>query len=338
MSNIYVTKKGTAVTKDGGQIVITYLQDKVQRLPIDYVENLVILASTQVSYDALMAIMQAGGSVLYLNRDGHVVGEIGSNNINQRLLVRQLEAYANPLMRLHLAKDFVKKKLEAQKLVIMKYNKQLHLRELQQGMGKLLGLLVSLSRQTTVKKIMGIEGIAAKTYFDVFGNYLLRNSDFVWQGRKKHPAPDPLNAMLSFAYSLLEKDVRRVISVAGLNSSIGYLHSLDLRKDSLVYDLMEPFRPLIVDKLVLRCVNLKMLKGEDFLVSRNSCLFNTEARNKFILEYEKCAGSYEDETSLRYQIRVAVNDLKKELLKNEKTILENLAEEEETYAELDKNR
>ena len=298
MSNIYVTKIGTVVNKDGGQIIISYLQDKVQRFPVDYVENLVILASTQISYDALMAIMNAGGSILYLGRDGHIIGEIGSNHINQRLLLRQLEAYTNPVLRLRLAKYFVKKKLEAQKLVIMQYNKQLHLPQLQQGMGRLVCLLMSLSYQQRVEKIMGIEGLAAKIYFDIFGNCLMRNSSFIWQGRKKHPAPDPLNAMLSFAYCLLEKDVRRVISVAGLNSSIGYLHSLDLRKDSLVYDVMEAFRPIVADKLVLRCVNLKMFKKEDFTINGKGCLFAKEARDRFILEYEKCAGSYELEDCL----------------------------------------
>ena len=160
---------------------------------------------------------------------------------------------------------------------------------------------------------MGIEGVAAKAYFDTFA-ILLSGGAFKWNGRHKRPATDPVNAMLSFGYSMLEKDVRRAISTAGLASSIGFLHELNYRKDSLVYDLMEVFRPTIIDKLVLRCISLKIFTESDFIISDGKCLFEEDAKKRFIAEYENYVGQEDDmDMSNRKQIVLEAKGLVKKM-------------------------
>lgn len=151
---------------------------------------------------------------------------------------------------------------------------------------ELKSLAKAANNTLNIKKLMGIEGIAAKKYFDAY-KILLAKNEIVWQGRNKRPATDPINSMLSFGYSLLEKDVRRAISSVGLNSSIGFLHEIDYRKESLVYDIMEVFRPLIVDRLVLKLTKLGSFTKNDFIYNDNSCLFNDESRKMFIMMYEQ---------------------------------------------------
>lgn len=155
----------------------------------------------------------------------------------------------------------------------------------------------------SIEKLMGIEGVAAKAYFDTFA-ILLSGSAFKWNGRHKRPATDPVNAMLSFGYSMLEKDVRRAIATAGLASSIGFLHELNYRKDSLVYDLMEIFRPTIIDKLVLRCISLKMFAESDFVISDGKCLFEEDAKKRFIAEYENYVGQDDDDIEMSKRKRI----------------------------------
>ena len=155
----------------------------------------------------------------------------------------------------------------------------------------------------SIEKLMGIEGVAAKAYFDTFA-ILLSGSAFKWNGRHKRPAPDPVNAMLSFGYAMLEKDVRRAVATAGLASSIGFLHELNYRKDSLVYDLLEVFRPTIIDKLVLRCISLKMFAESDFIISEGKCLFEEDAKKRFIYEYENYVGKVDDDMDMSNRKRI----------------------------------
>ena len=133
----------------------------------------------------------------------------------------------------------------------------------------------------SIEKLNGYRGRCCESVFDTFA-ILLSGGAFKWNGRHKRPATDPVNAMLSFGYSMLEKDVRRAISTAGLASSIGFLHELNYRKDSLVYDLMEFFRPTIIDKLVLRCISLKIFTESDFIISDGKCLFEEDAKNALL--------------------------------------------------------
>lgn len=126
----------------------------------------------------------------------------------------------------------------------------------------------------------------------------------------RRPAPDPVNAMLSFAYTLLEKDIRRAAAAAGLSPYIGFLHELNYRKDSLIYDLMEPFRPLIADRFVLKCINLRIFTQDDFVMENGRCLFTEESKKRFIDMYENFITANDDaEYGLKKQIEYEVKIL-----------------------------
>lgn len=314
MSTLYLNQHGTVITKCGGKIIIKTRDGQQRSIPSSYAECLVVMANVQVSYAVIMEVLGNGGSIVYLSRDGRIAGELGTRLGRPRNLVRQLSCYLDDAQRQHLASIFVRKKLRGERNLLRIKNKSSKSDLVQAAIGKLTSLIKAAEPGKTVEALMGVEGIAAKTYFDVFP-VLLSGSGFEWTGRKKRPAPDPVNAMLGFGYALLEKDVRRIISAAGLSESIGFLHGLDYRKDSLVYDIMEIFRAGVIDRFVFRCIGLKIIAPEDFSLLDGKCLFSEEAKKLFVAEYENFVAdeTASDEPSVFRQMEMEVNNVLKEL-------------------------
>lgn len=297
MSDIYLNQHGIEVSKDGGRLTIKSKDGQVKYVPLSYADCLIVTASVQITYAAIMAVLANKGSIIYIDNNGDIAGELGQKMGKSRQLVRQLQCYSDVSKRQEIAADIVKKKILAQRNILSIKNKSLQNSAIKSVIGKLSALAKLAEGSKSIEKLMGIEGVAAKAYFDTFA-ILLSGSAFKWNGRHKRPATDPVNAMLSFGYSMLEKDVRRAISTAGLASAIGFLHELNYRKDSLVYDLMEIFRPTIIDKLVLRCISLKMFAESDFVISDGKCLFEEDAKKRFIAEYENYVGQDDDDIEM----------------------------------------
>ena len=313
MSDIYLNQHGIEVSKDGGRLIIKSKDGQVKCLPLSYADCLIVTASVQITYAAIMAVLANKGSIIYIDNNGDIAGELGMKMGKSRQLVRQLQCYSDVSKRQKIAADIVKKKILAQRNILSVKNKSLQNSAIKSVIGKLSALAKLAVGSKSIEKLMGIEGVAAKAYFDTFA-ILLSGGAFKWNGRHKRPATDPVNAMLSFGYSMLEKDVRRAISTAGLASSIGFLHELNYRKDSLVYDLMEVFRPTIIDKLVLRCISLKIFTESDFIISDGKCLFEEDAKKRFIAEYENYVGQEDDmDMSNRKQIVLEAKGLVKKM-------------------------
>lgn len=224
----------------------------------------------------------------------------------EELIIGQLKVYEDEEKRGELASFIVKEKLKAQKKLLDTYNKSFRDLELKTASARLEELAKRVQSERKADSLMGFEGAAAQAYFSCFSNIIV-NMEFEWQGRKKHPATDPVNAMLSFGYFLLEKDVRIAMAPFGLLTDIGVLHEMDFRKESLIYDLMEPFRPAIVDRIVLKAINLRKFSEDDFVMEEERCLFTEPARRRFIAYYEENVGCFgEDLENLRCQINAFI--------------------------------
>ena len=314
MSTIYLNQHGTEVSKDGGRILIKTRDGKVQQIPSSYADCFVVMAVVQITHGVIMEILGNGGSIIYLAKDGSIAGELGSKLGRPRNLVRQLACYMDPVKRQHMASMFVKRKLETERNFLSTKYKSHKKQELKAAISKISGLIKIAEPKRAVETLMGIEGIGAKTYFDAF-SLLLDGSSFKWNGRKRRPESDPLNAMLNFGYVLLEKDVRRVLAARVLSISIGFIHELDYRKDSLVYDVMEIFRTKVVDRFIFRCIGLGVIRPEDFYMEEGRCIFNEAAKKKFIASYEEYAEAREEDAGvcLIRQIELEVRNIEKEL-------------------------
>src|SRR5207248_9509735 len=119
---------------------------------------------------------------------------------------------------------------------------------------------------TPLEAILGMEGAGSAAYFQCFGKLIVDENRWPFARRIKRPPTDPVNALLSFGYSLLTNQVASAVQVVGFDHYVGYLHSSFYGRPALALDLVEEFRPVIVDTVVLSLLNRKMLVMNDFVV------------------------------------------------------------------------
>lgn len=133
----------------------------------------------------------------------------------------------------------------------------------------------------------GVEGSAAREYFAALMEF--NRSEMPWPGRKKHPATDPLNALLSLTYTLIMNEFTALLEGAGLDPYLGFLHQVDYGRPSLALDMMEPFRHPIADRFVLSLVNKGMVNAEHFRPAgdRPGVFLSPGAMKKYFGEYER---------------------------------------------------
>lgn len=284
---LYIVEQGVTVSKTSQRIVVRDKDKKViQEIPIFKIDQIVIIGRANLTPDLIFAAFNKEIDIVFVSLDGRFKGRLTKDNqklINLRL--KQYELSLNQELKLSIAKNIVRGKLKNQRTILMRYN-----REKKADVGKEIVqmkiMIDTIDNVQTIEQLMGIEGISAKTYFNGIKNVL--KQDLGFNGRVKRPPTDPVNAMLSFGYTLLAIYIEAAVNTVGLDPYIGSLHSLEDRRKSLVLDLMEEFRPVIVDSVVLSLVNRLEVTGADFYVIEGSegVFLTDKGRAKFIKALE----------------------------------------------------
>ena len=264
--------------------VVKYLQKFSYRLRD--VESLVVGRNSQVTTQALYAIIEQGGFIFYVDRNGKIYGSLGDEKVSLQRLRNQMRYFENPEIQLMLSKYVVEKKIRGQKNLLRSYGKHVDAPEVKEAVQSIGNAISKVRNAETIESLLGIEGKAARDYFGVYGK-LITADGFNWAGRQKHPAPDPVNALLSYGYFFLEREVRIALAAFGADVRIGFFHSNNGRKDSLVYDLMELFRATVSDRLVLKLINLGRIKPEDFIQIDTRSFLSSEGKKKWCRYYEE---------------------------------------------------
>jgi CRISPR-associated protein Cas1 len=140
---------------------------------------------------------------------------------------------------------------------------------------------------TALETILGMEGAGTAAYFRCFGKLLSDPQKWPFPGRVKRPPTDPVNSLLSFGYSLLTNKVASAVQLVGFDHFVGYLHSSFYGRPSLALDLMEEFRPVIVDSVVLTILNRRVVTPSDFVVELGAYRLKEEKRNVFFTQLEE---------------------------------------------------
>ena len=150
-------------------------------------------------------------------------------------------------------------------------------------------LLPQVAAETSLDSLRGLEGAGATAYFGVFDQLILGEKPlFAFQTRSRRPPLDPINALLSFAYSMLAHDCASALESAGLDSYVGFLHRDRPGRSSLALDLMEELRPCLADRFVLTLVNNRVFKKSDFSIRESGgVLLNDEGRRTFLRRWQE---------------------------------------------------
>ncbi len=284
MCVLYLDKQNVRAKKIGGRVRVEENGDCRANIPIETLESVVIGERAHITTPLLFAFMERDIPVAYIRYDGHLAGTLGSGISIRRLLAQQ-DAFSHPAIRPLLVREVIRRKMKGQIALLRIYAKRRGVEELNRLADAVRLHQKALEQHTGVDELRGLEGIASRITFDGF-SYILREP-WTWTGRNRRPPKDPVNALLSFGYTMLEKEIRTAIYGARLDPRFGFLHCDDVRRDSLVYDLMEPFRQDIVDRFVLKLLNYQSFQPKDFHESDGGCWLSGEARRSWYALYEE---------------------------------------------------
>ena len=168
------------------------------------------------------------------------------------------------------------------------YESRIKAERMTSAIGNINRDLLQVSTVNSIGELRGIEGDAAREYFNVFDDLILQNkSDFHFYGRSRRPPVDAVNALLSFAYSLLANDCAAALHSVGLDPYVGFLHKDRAGRNSLALDLMEELRNVYADRFVLTLINNRIVHSNDFIEQENGAvLLKDEARKQFLSEWQ----------------------------------------------------
>jgi CRISP-associated protein Cas1 len=283
---VYVHEQGAVVRKRGGLLTVTKGRKKIKELPIMKVEQLVLVGNVQVTTQASKYMVGQGIDVVYMNTDGKVVYRCDEFESKFAELRRQqIDLCNTPSRGLEIARSVVVGKINNQR-VVLRHRAD----EDPQATAALKGMLDMLRRVEEARdldQLRGFEGKAAAFYFEGVRTFFPARWGF--KKRDYYPPPDPANAVLSYAYTLLLKDVKASLQLVGLDPAFGFFHALKDNRPSLALDIMEEFRPSICDVVVLSLVMNGELTLTDFESTREAGLpirLTHEGRVKLISAYE----------------------------------------------------
>lgn len=288
MSILYITQQGAVLGKTSERLTLKVEKKVVAEVPIIKVSQVVIFGHVMITSGTLNLLMRHGIEVCYLTQYGGYVGrtepEMSKNGI---LRLDQYRAAVNPKRRIGLARSVVTGKLANLRGILLEKAPKDAKIEAKQVVKQIKSAEKGAQRAKRLEQVRAYEGTGSAAYFSAFG-LMIKNPDFSFSTRTRRPPTDPVNAMLSFGYTLLANDMRTAVNVVGLDPYIGFLHAEEYGRPSLPLDLMEEFRPLIVDTMVLAILNQGLLKPDAFSEpTEEGCRMTNEGRKLFLEQYEQ---------------------------------------------------
>ncbi|NDD31133.1 MAG: CRISPR-associated endonuclease Cas1 [Proteobacteria bacterium] len=264
MSVLYITDEGTYLTRQGDQLVVMKRGNVIQAVPGHKLNQVVVFGNAQVSSGARTWLLDAGIETIFLTMGGKLRGRTipdeGRNIDVRRHQFRQLDTESTAI---DLARRFVEGKLVNCRTLLQRHQRARPNTAVEMALHRLRHASAKVQEASTLDMVRGFEGAGAAAYFGVF-NHLVLVEGFPFGGRTRRPPLDALNAMLSFGYTLLLGTVRAAVQIVGLDPYLGSLHAPENNKPAMVLDLMEEFRPLLVDAVVLRAVNRRQITPDEF--------------------------------------------------------------------------
>lgn len=263
MRVLAILDQGTRLHAISDAVVLFKGKDEVQRFRPDEFEQVLLFGRIECTSSALAILAKRKLDVVFLTRLGNFRLRLASRDgAHAALKIAQLKMAAYPSSALAIATAFVQGKITQQRKLLLRKQRLLQDEALAGDLARIRLLIDQLPSLSSLESLQGIEGLAASLYFSHF-NKLVSNPDLPFNGRSRRPPLDPVNACLSFGYTMLQHVVESELLIRGFDPSLGFLHQPLAGRSSLTLDLMEEFRPL-VDSFVLRLINRNQLGPLDF--------------------------------------------------------------------------
>ncbi len=331
MANFYVREQGAVVRKRDERLLITKKDVVIDEILLHQLDQLILVGNVQLTTQAVALLLYAKVDVVFMTIFGRIRGRLmGNPSKYAELRVRQLKLMSDEVAALAIARRLVVGKLTHQRAML----ETLAGRKMDSGKAASVGRIMAMGNRLdqamygiaematraagagAADSLLGFEGKAGAYYWQGFRELLKRDLGFTQ--RAYRPSPDPVNALLSFGYSLLQKDMSTAVQLVGMDEYLGFFHVIHYGRPSLTLDLMEEFRPLIVDAMVLDLVNSDRIQASDFrsgvveieadavgpeepdtggdepvrpAIKRHAVFLNSDALQRVIAAYERRATS-----------------------------------------------
>lgn len=290
LNTLYVTTEGAALRKDGENLVADVEGTERARVPFHMLGSVVTFGAVLVSPPLIQALATLGITIVLLDRVGRFQARI-EGPVSGNVLLRRAQYRASDAPD-EIVRSLVCGKVSNQRAVLQRalrdYGETMPAAaadQVEEAVGRLARILRRvLEAGEPAEVLRGLEGEAARLYFGVFGD-LVRSPDpeVSFAGRSRRPPLDPVNAALSFLYTLLTHDCRSALESVGLDPAVGFLHRERPGRPSLALDLMEELRPVLADRLALSLLNRRQLRKGDFEWRDGGAVYLNDAGRRTVL-------------------------------------------------------
>jgi CRISP-associated protein Cas1 len=281
---LYVKEQGAFVGKDGDRLTVRNRDAKLVSVPLMDVSQVSLFGNVQMSAQALREIVDRGIPVCHFSYGGwfHAM-TTGHVHKNIELRMAQFATAADPAKSLALAKGFITAKIKNSRTMLRRHADEKHQRDLDQ----LAEWAQKAERAESAETLLGLEGMSAKVYFTGFARLLKGGDAFDMNGRNRRPPRDPVNALLSFVYALLTKELTIAVQAVGFDPLLGFFHRPRYGRPSLALDLAEEFRPIIADSTVMMLINNGEATSSSFLARAGAVALTEPGRKAVIAAFER---------------------------------------------------
>jgi CRISP-associated protein Cas1 len=284
---LYVQENGARIGLKGDRLLIQPRHGDAVEARLSNTSQVVIYGNAQLSTPAMRALLERGVPVSFFSYGGWYYGRAtGFDTKNVELRVAQHRAAQDAELCLSIARGMIASKIRNCRTLLRRN----HHTPDPVVLGELEQLAKKAEQAPALESLLGLEGTAARYYFGGFTGMLKGEAaagNFDLDGRNRRPPRDPINALLSFCYAHLTKEFALTVAAVGLDPLLGFYHQPRFGRPALALDLMEEYRPLIADSVVIGALNNGVITADDFVVRASAVALKPGARKKLILAYER---------------------------------------------------
>jgi CRISPR-associated protein Cas1 len=263
MANLYITEQGARVEKEYDRIVVSKNNTVLLDVPVIKVSGVVLVGYVGITTPALQMLLQHGIGLVILNRSGGFLGRLSNDHISNSTLKRaQYRVAGDKAFCLQVARSFAHGKLWNSRVRCLRIAAYKENPPAKKSAEQLKEIIERLPKTQSLAEVRSLEALGSRMYFAVLRSHLKQGWEF--PRRQRRPPPDPVNVLLSATYTLLVEAIYSATIIAGLDPYCGFYHSERWGRPALVLDLMEEFRPIVADSVVLTLINKAILSETDF--------------------------------------------------------------------------
>jgi CRISP-associated protein Cas1 len=270
MEAIYVLEQGSYLRRSGNSLCVFKGKQRIDEVPAEGLKRLILVGRLNLTGAVLDFLIQRRVETVFMTPTGRFRARLGIDE-HRHVALRQAQYkhLGDPDGSLDTARRIVAGKATNMYQMLLLRGRQYADEDLRTAAAGLKPLIARVEAADTIDRVRGLEGAVARGYFQVFGR-LIRNPDFQFNGRNRRPPRDPVNALLSFVYTLLTNEVLSAVNATGLDPYMGALHEVSYGRPSLACDLVEEYRVFLGDRLVLGMINRRAISPDDFIYRDSS--------------------------------------------------------------------